>query len=165
MFHSKVNGKNDLIFIVEMNDENKFGGFTSEKIIIEQNSYPKINKENSFLFSLKSNAHDKGMIQFKPNEQQQFNQNIQQGGFGGGFRQSQRPIQLFSFASDLTVNIHYNLSSLYQNDYNYNGIQNLWLSPQQNVNNNNGFNDMNAFRTNNNYNNFTPKRILVYQMK
>ena len=61
-FDDKILGRSNLIFIVEDEQNNKFGYFTPKKIEKVSTYY---NDTNAFLFSLKSNGRLNGMMKFE----------------------------------------------------------------------------------------------------
>ena len=60
-FHSKILNKNQLIFIVEDTEGNKFGGYIDAKI---DKYYDSITDSKSFVFSLESNGRLDSMRKF-----------------------------------------------------------------------------------------------------
>ena len=51
-FFESCNGKNNLLFLVKDNNNNKFGGFMSSKLIENKGNDINIKDENAFIFSL-----------------------------------------------------------------------------------------------------------------
>ena len=138
VFNERIEGKSNLIFLIEDEEKNKFGGFVD--IQIAPFNWLKTNE--MFLFSLQSNGRLKEMMKFDKNPNN-----------GGGFWLDRKnDPYLFGFGSgsgsnqdiDITKSNTKNISICCQtNCYEYNGIQN-------------------ALRGTNSQ--FSPKRILVIQM-
>ncbi|BFU21942.1 trichohyalin, putative [Entamoeba histolytica] len=137
VFDQRIRNKEYIIIIIEDSEGNKFGGYVNEKIN-EDGYYT--NDSNSFLFSLESKGRMKGMIKFDIE--------IPQNAFCL-FNQSDD--RLFEFGhgySDILVCKENNKTQSYCNQYSfeYEGISNALCGKQH-------------------PNHFTPKRIIVIEMK
>ncbi|BFU21534.1 predicted protein [Entamoeba histolytica] len=146
VFDERVMNKEHIIIIIEDEDGNKFGGYVDSKI--DKDGYD-INDSKSFLFSLESNGRMKGMKKFDIKEPQYAfclsNQsNDYLFAFGGGL------FGLFVFGgNDIVVykENHKTYSRCKQCSFEYEGISKALCG--------NEYPD--------NY--FTPKRIIVIEMK
>ena len=138
VFDERVKGKNNLIFVIEDRNRNKFGGYVSSTIR-QCNAYT--SDTNLFLFSLKSNNRINGMMKFE----------IQSCCSQSGLYVCDKSCNtLFKFGRDGDLIISKenckSSSQCYQTSYsiNYHGIQNALIG-------------MSGY--------FTPKRIIVIEMK
>ncbi|BFU19253.1 predicted protein [Entamoeba histolytica] len=136
VFYQRIMNKEHIIIIIEDEDGNKFGGYVNEKI--DEVGYIKDSK--SFLFSLESNGRLDGMMKFDI------------------IKQPQHAFILFSKSDDCLFNFGYygdicvhkanykTTSSCKQYSFQYKGISNVLCGKEY-------------------PNRFTPKRIIVIEMK
>ncbi|GAB1223301.1 hypothetical protein ENUP19_0141G0002 [Entamoeba nuttalli] len=137
VFGERIMNKEHIVIIIEDEEGNKFGGYVNEKIN-EDGYYT--NDSNSFLFSLKSKGRMKGMIKFDIE--------IPQNAFCL-FNQSDDRLFEFGYGySDILVYKENNKTYSYCNQYSfsYEGVSNALCGKEW-------------------PNYFTPKRIIVIQMK
>ena len=71
VFDDRVKGKNNLMFVVEYTNNNKFGYYLSSSVNQSLNNWT--SDSNAFLFSLKSNGRVNGMYKFEINPNQSTN--------------------------------------------------------------------------------------------
>ena len=149
VFDDKVKGKKDLIFLIESDDGDKFGGYVTATI---NGTGSWIKDENSFVFSLKKMNEIEKRMKFEIKE------NCAENAF---YMDSKSNDNLFKMG-------YYN----YYYNYYYNSS--IQISKRNNTsycqqkNDVYDFHDVeNAFipKCMNNYREFTPKRITVIQMK
>ncbi|GAB1221000.1 hypothetical protein ENUP19_0062G0002 [Entamoeba nuttalli] len=136
VFDERIINKEHIIIIIEDKKGNQFGGYVNSKI----DKYDKIYDSQSFLFSLESNGRMKGM--------KKFDIEIPQNAF---YLFNQSDDNLFSFGYglfDLVVYKENDKTKSYcnQRSFSYEGVSNALCGKQH-------------------PNNFTPKRIIVIQMK
>ena len=130
--------KSNLMFVIEDNDGQKFGGYINTKITCTGSW---INDQNAFLFSLNSNGRINGMMKF----------NVSNSSTAFILYPKSSSEELFRFGkggfSDIRIDVKDSSNSYcYQNinNFDYNGISNALRGTSGN---------------------FTPKRITVIQMK
>ncbi|BFU26698.1 predicted protein [Entamoeba histolytica] len=136
VFGERIINKEHIIIIIEDEDGNKFGGYVNEKID-KVNSY--INDSKSFVFSLESNGRIEGMMKFDIKEPQHA---------FGLFNQSDNCLFQFGYCGDIFVYKENNKTESYciQDSFEYEGISNALCGNEW-------------------PNHFTPKRIIVIEMK
>ena len=137
VFGDKIFNKSNLIFIIEDTNNNKFGGYVS----ISVNKYNHwFNDSNSFVFSLKSNGRINGM--------KKFNIVNTTNTFRVDAKTSNSYLFIFGGGYDIRVNrSNMNGHNCKQQSFNYEGIT------------------YSLCNANSGQQNFTPKRIIVIQMK
>ncbi|BFU24127.1 predicted protein [Entamoeba histolytica] len=135
VFDQKMMNKEHLIIIIEDTKGNKFGGYVNSKI--DKCSHY-IDDSKSFVFSLESNGRMKGMMKFDIKQPQY-----------AFYLNNKYDNYLFSFGLDDIFVYKENdktQSHCYQHSFEYEGISNALCGKQL-------------------PNNFTPKRIIVIEMK
>ena len=140
VFGDKVDGKSNLIFVIEDTNGNKFGGYTTSTVK-PIDSY--ISDSNAFIFSLKSNGRISGMKKF----------DIKSNGISTAIACDRKTnnYYLFAFGSRTDIEIKrkgVNGSFCCQSYFNYEGVSCSLCSS-----------------SNSDQQYFTPKRITVIQMK
>ena len=119
VFDEKIMNKNNLLFLIEDINKNKFGGFLSSTI----NSFDSyVTDDNAFLFSLQSNK--------KPNEMKKFE--IKEKEYAFQLNKKIDKYDLFSFGNGFDICIHkksyINGGYCFQQSFEYEGISNALIN-------------------------------------
>ncbi|BFU22338.1 trichohyalin, putative [Entamoeba histolytica] len=137
VFEERIKNKEHIIIIIEDEEGNKFGGYVNSKIDKVDEC---INDSKSFVFSLDSNGRIEGMMKFDIIKDQQYAFCL--------YYQSDEYLFSFGDGCDICVGKenYQTKSSCYQYSYEYEGISNALCGKEW-------------------PNRFTPKRIIVIEMK